>query len=147
MEALPWFWIWVVLAAGLCIGEMLTASFFMLPFAVGAGVAAIACVLGSPLWLQFLLFLVVSIVALAALRPVAKRVTRSNVEKAGADRLLGRAGTVIAGEPHAGGFRVLVDRDEWNANTEDGTVLGVGTQVQVLAIDGTRLIVRAVVSQ
>ncbi len=29
MEALPWFWIWVVVAAVFFVGEMLTTSFFL----------------------------------------------------------------------------------------------------------------------
>jgi membrane protein implicated in regulation of membrane protease activity len=148
MEALPWFWIWIVLCAVLCVGEMLTASFFMLPFAVGSGVAAIANALGAPLGLQFALLIVVSILALAALRPLANRITKNNTEKAGAERLVGSFGEVIgsAGGPNARDgkreFRVLVERDEWNAVCADGTVLSAGTEVEVLKVEGAHLIVR-----
>ncbi len=73
MEALPWFWIWIVAAAVLFIGEMLSLSFFLLPFAVGAVVAAVISVTGLDLVWQLVAFFAVSIVVLAALRPFARR--------------------------------------------------------------------------
>jgi membrane protein implicated in regulation of membrane protease activity len=178
VEALPWFWIWIVLAAALCVGEMLTMSFFMLPFAAGAAVAAVACVLGAPLWLQFALLIAVSIIALAVLRPLASRITKNNVEKAGVDRLIGSTGVVIASGVDAAAaagavataaagavadtatdaspagaardkqeFRVLVQRDEWNALSDDGAVLPADTRVEVLRVEGTHLIVKPVGQQ
>jgi membrane protein implicated in regulation of membrane protease activity len=35
-----WFWVWTVLAAALIVGEIFTAGFFLLPFGLGAVVAA-----------------------------------------------------------------------------------------------------------
>jgi membrane protein implicated in regulation of membrane protease activity len=144
METLPWFWIWVILAAALCVGEMFTASFFMLPFAVGAAAAAIALIFGAPIELQFVILIVVSIVALIAMRPLARRVTIESAEKAGADRLVNKIGSVIVGgNAERREFRVLVQNDEWNAVSTDKSILPIGTEVEVLQVDGTHLVVRA----
>ena len=43
---MPWIWFWVILAAVLVVGEIFTAGFFLLPFGVGAMVAAL--VAGDP---------------------------------------------------------------------------------------------------
>ncbi|MCL1891514.1 MAG: NfeD family protein [Coriobacteriia bacterium] len=147
MEALPWFWIWVILAALLCVGEMLTASFFLLPFGVGAIVAALAAVLGVPLFAQWLIFIVVSVIALFALRPLARRITKNTGVRSGAERLVGLVGEVIDGEAPGGLIRVRVDREEWNANVVDGSKPAVGAPMQVVAIDGTRLVVQPWVQQ
>ena len=142
MEPQNLFWIWIIVAALLCIGEMLSLSFFMLPFAVGAICAAIANALGANTVVQWAIFIAVSIIALIALRPLSKRITRrsSNV-KSGVDRLVDRVGEVIEGTAPIGLVRVRVEREEWNATVEDGTELGVGDYIRVIGIDGTRLIV------
>ncbi|MDR3308203.1 MAG: NfeD family protein [Coriobacteriales bacterium] len=142
MEALPWFWIWVVLTAALCVGEMFTGSFFMLPFAVGAAVAAVANALGAPLPIQWVLFIVISLIALFLLRPFAKKVTIETAKKSGVDRLVGSIGVVIRGDAPEGEARARVDREEWNVLTEDGSVPQVNTRVRVMGVDGTHLIVR-----
>ena len=142
MGAINWFWIWVVLAAMLCVGEMLSLSFFMLPFAVGALFAAIANAFKADLAIQWGVFIVLSVIALIALRPVARRVTRrSSNKKSGAERLIDNVGEVIEGRAPEGLIRVRVDREEWNANVEGKSSLPVGASIKVIGIDGTRLIV------
>ena len=141
MEALPWFWIWVLLAAVLCIGEMFTLSFFLLPFAVGAAVTAIANVLGANVIVQWVIFVVVSVVALVALRPVARRITKPTNIRSGVERLIGSVGEVIEGQAPEGLIRIRVEREEWNASFEDGCRPDIGSKVKVIGVDGTRLIV------
>ncbi|MDR1714141.1 MAG: NfeD family protein [Coriobacteriales bacterium] len=141
---MPWFWIWVVLAAALYIGEMLTVTFFMLPFAVGATVAAISAALAAPVWLQWLLFVLVSVLALVLLRPVARRVTKNQPERSGVDRLLGMTGHIIEGNAPSGEARARVDREIWNVTVEDDAQLAVGQHVKVIRVDGTHLVVRPV---
>jgi membrane protein implicated in regulation of membrane protease activity len=137
-----WFWIWLVLAAVLYVGEMLTTTFFLLPFAIGATVAFLSIFLGTPLWLQWVLFVVVSIIALFALRPMARRLT-ANAEqtKSGVDRLIGMTGRVIEGNAPSGENRARIDREVWNVTTEQGDRLALDTPVRVLRVDGAHLVV------
>jgi membrane protein implicated in regulation of membrane protease activity len=144
MEAIPWFWAWIILAAALAIGEMLSLSFFMLPFAVGAAVAAILNALGLDLPWQFVAFIVVSVIALFALRPLARRWTRQGADaKTGVDRLVGMQGKVVEGRSQAGEFRVLVEGDPWNASATDGRTPELGTSVEVLSVNSNSLTVKA----
>ncbi|MDR1088481.1 MAG: NfeD family protein [Coriobacteriales bacterium] len=144
MEALPWFWIWIIAAALLFIGEMLTLSFFLLPFAVGAVAAAICNAVGLDLVWQIVVFIAVSVVALVALRPLARRWTRkAGATKVGAERLVGLQGKVIEGQSQTGLFRVVVDGEPWNAATTDDTTLKPGTFIEVLAVNSNMLLVKA----
>jgi membrane protein implicated in regulation of membrane protease activity len=142
MFAIPWFWIWVVLAAVLYVGEMLTASFFLLPFAIGATIAAIASFFGVALWLQWLLFVAISAIALIAFRPLAKRMTaKAEPGISGVDRLVGMTGFIIEGRTNSGGLRANVDHEVWNVTTETAQQLAVDTPVRVLRVEGTHLVV------
>ena len=144
MEALPWFWFWIILAAALSVGEILTASFFLLPFALGAAIAAVIEALGGNLLWQWLAFVVLSVIALILFRPLAKRITNQNPQRSGVDRLIGTIGKVIEGQSLAGENRVRVGTEIWNVVSEDGSTLAVDCAIEVVAVEGAHLIVRAV---
>lgn len=136
------FWVWLVLAAILFIAEILTAGFFMLPFAVGAVSAAALEYLGLGLGWQWLSFIGVSIVLLVGLRRFAEHVTGPSPELTGIDRLLDARGIVIEDiEPHSGQGRVRVGAEEWRAFTPDHEALRTGTRVVVKRVEGTRVVV------
>lgn len=144
MDASTWFWVWIIAAALLFIGEMLSLSFFMLPFAVGAVVAAVLNAIGLDLVWQIVVFIVVSVASLFALRPLARRWTRHGEKtKVGAERLVGMRGKVVEGKSQSGLFRVIVEGEPWNATTEEGVVLEPGTDIEVLLVSSNTLIVKA----
>ena len=145
MSVIPWFWIWLVAAALLFIGEMLTTTFFLLPFGLGALFALIAEIFGAELWLQWVIFVVVSVLGLVFLRPLFKRLTsRAESVSAGVDRLLGMTGVIIEGNAPSGENRARIAREVWNVATEGGERLAIDTQVKVLRVDGVHLIVEVV---
>jgi membrane protein implicated in regulation of membrane protease activity len=139
-----WRWIWLVATAVFAIGEMATpGSFFLAPFAVGALVASILAFLGVSVGVEWVVFLAVSIATLAALRPVARRLDRNARDHGvGARRLVGSRATVlldIPGDAELG--MVRVDREEWRAQSTDGSPIAAGTVVRVAEVQGTRVIV------
>ena len=140
-----WFWIWSVLAMFLLVGEIFTAGFFMLPFGIGAIVAAaMAFFEVDPLW-QTLAFIIVSTVAFFLLRRFADRMTHEPPEKMGADRLIGKRGVVIEElTPNSLVGQVRVAREEWRADAPGEGIVPQGTEVIVEGIEGTHLIVRTI---
>ncbi len=143
-----WRWIWLALAGALALGELgLPGTFFLLSFAIGAAAAAVAAFLDASLAVQWGLFVVGSGAALALLVPFGRRLARQEGDEAqeGATRWVGRVGIVleeIPGDPHGTG-RVRVERDEWRAETDAAESIAAGTQVEVLSVRGTRLVVAA----
>jgi membrane protein implicated in regulation of membrane protease activity len=139
-----WRWVWIIGAAVFAVGEMLTpGSFFLAPFAVGALVAAILAFAGVGVATGWLVFIVVSIATLAALRPLARRLDRDALDHGvGARRLVGNRATVlrdIPGDTELG--MVRIDREEWRAQSTDGAPIAAGTTVRVAEVQGTRVIV------
>lgn len=141
-----WATIWLTVAAVFGIGEMLLAgSFFLLPFAVGALLAAlVAVIVSGPLW-SWLAFIIGSVGAFLAMRPMARRLDESAPETAGvgANRLIGAVGIVIepiSATPGDAGM-VKVGSEEWRADSPSGVALSLGSKVRVTEVNGTRLIV------
>ena len=144
-----WRWIWLIAATTFAIGEMATAgSFFLLPFALGAGSAALLAFLDVNLAIEWGAFVGVSVGVFLALRPLAKRLDRDEpTHGIGSLRLVGEHGVVLEEIPSGGhdlGL-VRVHREEWRAESAGGhDLIPAGTRVRVVEVRGTRVIVNPV---
>ena len=125
--------------------EAVTAGLVSIWFVGGALAALISAFLGAPLWLQIVLFLVVSAIALAMTRPLLKKITTANVEATNADRVLGTVAKVtetIDNENSVGA--VYVDGKTWSARSVDETVIPAGSLVHIERMQGVKLLVKLV---
>jgi membrane protein implicated in regulation of membrane protease activity len=139
-----WRWLWLAAAAVFAIGEMATpGSFFLAPFAVGAFVAALLAFAGVSVTVEWIVFLAISLVVLALLRPLARRLDQSALDHGvGSRRLVGRPATVVGAIPAGDEIgMVRIDREQWRAQSIDGTAIPEGVAVRVADVQGTRLIV------
>ena len=138
-----WRFIWLTAAVGFALGELaLAGSFFLAPFAVGAGAAAAASFVGLPIGISWAVFLIVSFVSFAAFRPLARRLDlRSPQSAVGAGRWVNREATVIREIGRSAPGAVRLDREEWTADSFTGDRIPVGSRVLVNRVEGTRLVV------
>jgi membrane protein implicated in regulation of membrane protease activity len=135
--------VWVVVAVGLAIGEVLTPGLFFLgPVALAAAAAAVASGLGAGTVASVLVFLVGALLSLALLRPIARRhVHMPILSRTGTDALVGRKAVVTRRVDGAGG-RVRIGGEEWSARSYlDGEVYAEGSTVDVVRIEGATALV------
>lgn len=140
MDVMVLIWIGAVVLFG--IAEAATAGLVSIWFVGGAVAALIAAALDAALWVQFALFLIVSAALLVATRPLAKRL-REKAVPTNLDRVLHRMARVtetVDNERSAGA--VYIDGKTWTARSEDGSVLKKDNMVEVVRMDGVKLIVR-----
>lgn len=137
-------WIWLAVMALAVFVEMATMALVSVWCAVGALVAVFAAYFNAPLAAQLLLFIGVSIVTAAVVRPLAKKYADPYKVPTNADRLVGMEGrvteTVNNGYPTGA---VYVDGKTWTARSEDGAVIPKGELVEIAGMEGIKLIVRA----
>ena len=137
-------WVWLAVLALAVFVEMSTMALVSVWCAVGALVAVFAAYFNVPLAAQLLLFIGVSIVTAAVVRPLAKKYADPYKVPTNADRLVGMEGrvteTVNNGYPTGA---VYVDGKTWTARSEDGTVIPKGELVEIAGMEGIKLIVRA----
>ncbi|HEX9644301.1 MAG TPA: NfeD family protein [Acidimicrobiia bacterium] len=136
-----WRWVWIVAAAVLGIGEMLTAGLFMLPFAIGALAAGVLAFFNVVIPVQVTVFIVTSIAALWGLRRFATRDSEPQ-HPVGAKRYSDARATVTeAINRREGTGRVRLDTELWRATTEIDETIQPGTEVRVVDVRGARLVV------
>ena len=133
----------LVVLVALVVIELLTMGLTTVWFAGGAFVATIAALFHAPLFLQIILFLVVSALLLFFTRPLAVKYFNKDRIRTNAESLVGRQAIVISEIDNLQGIgQVNVGGMEWSARTRvDGVRLPVGTVATVLAINGVKLIV------
>jgi membrane protein implicated in regulation of membrane protease activity len=136
--------IWLIAAAIFGVGEILTLGFFLAPFAVGALVAALVAAAGGGTVVSWAVFLVVSVIMLAALRPIARSHRRQPAQlRTGTAALVGRTAMVverIANDEGVGAVRL--DGEMWTARAYDeDEVIEAGKRVQVIEIRGATALV------
>ena len=136
---------WLVLLLIFAGSEAATVGLTSIWFAAGALVALVAALLGGPLWIQITLFLAVSLLCLAAVRPLAKKHLNSKVERTNADRAIGEEAQVTEDIDNIHGKGAVIIRGiTWTARSEDSSPIPAGTMVKVLRIEGVKVFVERV---
>lgn len=111
-------------------------------FALGSVAAAIAAAFGGAVWLQVVLFIVVSGGLLAALWPLTKKLLNPKITPTNVDSVIGTEGYVTqeidnlsaTGQVRLGGM-------EWTARSVSGEKIPAGTLVKVERIEGVKVFV------
>lgn len=137
-------WVWLAVLALAVFVEMSTMALVSVWCAVGALVAVFAAYFNAPPTTQLLLFIGVSIVTAAVVRPLAKKYADPYKVPTNADRLVGMEGRVTetVNNDYPTGA-VYADGKTWTARSADGTVIPKGELVEIAGMEGIKLIVRA----
>ena len=136
--------VWVVLMIVFLVVEVIVPGLVSIWFALGALAALISSMLGAQLWLQAVWFIVVSVLALIATRPLAKKYVNSRVQATNADMLIGQECVVKeAVNQLAETGAVAIGGKIWTARTDSAdTILEEGSIAVVERIEGVKLIDR-----
>jgi membrane protein implicated in regulation of membrane protease activity len=142
---MPGWVFWILAAVVLSVGEILTMSFFLAPFAGGALLAALVDVAGGGVVLSWGVFIVTSLLLLLVVRPIARSHRKMPAQlRTGTAALIGRRGVVVervANDEAVGAIR-LDNGEVWTARSYDEDhVIDVGTRVEVVEIRGATALV------
>jgi membrane protein implicated in regulation of membrane protease activity len=134
--------LWLIAAGVLAVGEIATLGFFLGLVAAGALAAGVVALVGGGLALQWLVFILVAISSVAALRPVARRHLHTPAKlRTGVAALIGKPAVVLE-RVDAHGGSVKLGGEIWSARAYDeDRVMEPGTRVEVLKIDGATALV------
>lgn len=139
--------IWLLVIVIAIIAEIATQIQLVSIWAALGGVAAlIAYLCGAELYVQIIVFFVVTFAMLALTRPLVHKLTaKIKNTPTNADMNIGKTGKVTKIVDASDGlFRVHLAGDDWSAKMADSTLPEVGTMVKVERIEGVKLIVTPV---
>lgn len=136
-------YIWLAVLIGAIVLEIVTTQIVSVWFAVGALASLIATLAGvSNVWIQVLIFVVVSAIAVIVTRPLVKKLVNKQAEPTNADMVLGKTGIVTEKIDNlAPSGLVKVNGSVWTARSADGSVITEGERVVIKEISGVKLLV------
>jgi membrane protein implicated in regulation of membrane protease activity len=137
--------VWIIAAVVLAVGEMLTLSFFLAPFAGGALLAALVSAVGGGLIASWAIFALTSLLLLLVVRPIARSHRKQPAQlRTGTAALVGGKGTVVervANLEAVGAIR-LDNGEVWTARSYDeDRTFDIGERVEVIQIRGATALV------
>lgn len=143
MPTIFWLIFWLILVAVMLVIEIFTLGLTTIWFSLGAVAAAIAAGADAPLWIQILLFSVVSVVIMILVRPFALKVMDKNRTKTNIEDVIGGQAEVIEEIDNLKERgRVRFRGVEWMARSFDGDGIAVGEVVTIEAVSGVKLLVK-----
>ncbi len=137
--------VWFGLLVAFIAIEGVTVTMVSTWFALGALTSLLVSLLGGEIWLQILVFITVSAVTLAMLRPLAKKHINGRVTPTNVDAIVGKTCLcVTAIDNLASQGQVRIGDVEWSARSATGETIPAGTQVKVDRVEGVKVYVTPV---
>lgn len=135
-------WVWLIAAVVLLVGELLTEGFFLFWFAAGAIASTVAALFTNSLPIQLAVFILITAILLFYSRQLGEKISKGKPDtNTNADVLIGATGIVIREVlPHQKGL-VKVKGEEWSCVADDGALIPEGTLVQIVDLQGVTLTV------
>ena len=131
------FWIWLLLFLAFLILEVVTVSLVSIWFCGGAIAAMISSYFTDSLFIQILVFIVVSVILLIVLKPLFKHFRISSPTNY--DRVIGKTGVVTEDISEDKYGQVKVNGSIWTAKSKEK--IKKDEKVKILDVEGVKLIV------
>ena len=134
-------WLFWLIAAGMFfIGEMVTVGFLVLWLGVGCLLAMLVSFITDSIVIQTVVFTISSISLIFLTKPLVSKYISKEVIPTNTYSLIGKKGIVIK-EIGIDVGQVKVSGEIWTAISDNDTKIEQGTEVEILKIDGVKLVV------
>ncbi|SFR84341.1 NfeD family protein [Anaeromicropila populeti] len=136
-------YIWLIALAVFIIVEIATLGLATVWFACGALAAVVVTLLGGNIYVQLMVFIVVSLASLLTVRPYVARKFNLKRTKTNVMSLIGQDAKVTEDiDNFAEKGAAMINGLEWTARSETNQVISTGSKVEVVKVEGVKLIVK-----
>ena len=136
-------YVWLAVVAAALIAEASTATLVAIWFIPSAILSAAMAKLGVGVTWQVVTFFILSILLIVFARKLLSKYIVKKPTPTNADALIGRVGVVVEDIDNLA-FRGIVKASgqTWSAKSHDGTVIPKSSEVEILEIQGVKLVVK-----
>ena len=133
--------VWIAIGVICMIIEIFTPGFLFLSFGLGAIITGLITLANIDLWLQLLIYIVVTFILFINLRKLSKKLIKEEIPT-NVNALIGKKGIVTNTIPDSDRGTVKIGGEFWSAVSSDDTKIKLDQKIEVTAIDGNKLIVK-----
>ncbi len=137
---------WLVLSGIFLILEIISITFLIFWFSIGALLAMITSFFTSNIFIQSAVFLVSSTLLLFVTKPLVNKILpKDSFVKTNSSAAEGKIALVVKDiDPIEGSGQIKINTEVWSARSEDESVIEAGNKVEVVKIDGVKAVVKKV---
>ena len=145
MEQYMWI-VWLALLVVMLIVEALGPALVSIWFAFGALVTLIVSFIPNvPWWVEVIVFVVISVATLLALRPIFRKYFKRNSFQSNIDSFKGKRGYVIEDITYLKPGAVKINDVSWTAiPVNENETIKENEVIEVVAVNGNKLVVKKV---
>lgn len=141
---MSWY-IWLIIAGLFIIIETFTSGFLIFWFGIGALVSMIISIFIEDIFIQTIIFIISSVILIFATKPFVKKFTNSQTISTNINSLIGKTGIVVKEIDNLASVgQVKVNGELWSAKNIDNQIISENTKVEIIKIDGVKLIVKTI---
>lgn len=141
---MSWY-IWLIIAGLFIIIETFTGGFLIFWFGIGALVSMIISIFIEDIFIQTIIFIISSVILIFATKPFVKKFTNSQTISTNINSLIGKTGIVVKEIDNLASVgQVKVNGELWSAKSIDNQIISENTKVEIIKIDGVKLIVKTI---
>ena len=137
--------VWLLIAAVLFVGEIITAGFLLMWFAIAAVVSMLVSFITTNVFIQTLVFLIVSVILLIFTRPLLSKYTKGDNTIMNSKTIIGQKAIVTEEISLLKGTgQINVNGEIWSAKIDNPDItIPKGSRVEIIGIDGVKACVSA----
>ena len=136
--------IWLIISGLFFIGEIITIGFLLFWLAIAGLITMVVSIfIPNQIIVQTAIFVISSAVLIFFTKPLVKKYMDKKTVQTNAYSLIGKKGIVITeiNSLDASG-QVKVNGEVWSAKSDSEEIISKGTEVEILQIDGVKLLVK-----
>lgn len=135
--------IWIIISGIFLIFEMMTVGFLVFLFAIGSLFAMVVSLFTDNLIIQTATFVISSTLLVIFVRPVMQKFLNKNSISTNAKSIIGKKAIVTKKvDVYSEAGQIKVNGEIWTAIGENGATYEKGSEVEVVAIDGVKAIIK-----
>jgi membrane protein implicated in regulation of membrane protease activity len=143
MESITYAYMWLIIFVVLGFAELVSPQFVTIWFALGALLTIPFSIFNIPLHIQISVFLAISIILLLLTRPLYQKYIKTKYIATNADALIGNTGIVLEKINNDDAVGIVKTKGQiWSARSLDENIIEVGQKVDIISIQGVKLIVK-----
>ena len=140
-----WLWIWVAVFVISAIVEAFSLDLTSIWITCGAIIPFIIAIFAPEaiIW-QIIVFIVVTLVLMIFIRPIAKKCLTKRTHKTNISSFIGKKAILISDiTPYELGT-IKINDIVWNVTTKDNSTISANNEVEIIEVNGNKLIVKLV---
>ncbi len=142
VQMMPVFWVVMIIIFSII--EGITLGLTSIWFAFAAVVALLLSLIHINIMVQGIVFLILSLVFVIYTRPIAKKYLKIGNVKTNIDALIAKRGVVVKEIESYNTGQVKVQGQIWTAKSPDFETLKCGDEVEIVDVEGVKLIVKKI---